>query len=74
MATDSRAARALTSAPTRSAGWTEHLGTALTLGYLALIAVGMFHNVLRITSTETASGLSTIRPRMIHQLDSTAAR
>ena len=31
-------------------------------------------NVLRITPTETAPGLSTIRPRMIHNLDSTAAR
>ena len=27
--------------------WAEHLGSALTLGYLALIAVGMFHNVVR---------------------------
>jgi hypothetical protein len=26
--------------------WAEHLGTALTVGYLALIAVGMFHNVM----------------------------
>lgn len=26
--------------------WTEHIGTVLTLGYLVLIAVGMFHSVL----------------------------
>lgn len=26
--------------------WVEHLGTGLTIGYLTLIAVGMFHSVL----------------------------
>lgn len=26
--------------------WTEHIGTGLTLSYLALVAVGMFHSVL----------------------------
>lgn len=27
--------------------WAEHVGTALTLGYLALIVIGMFHSWLR---------------------------
>lgn len=26
--------------------WIEHLGTALTVGYLVLVAIGMFHSVL----------------------------
>src|SRR5688572_27968666 len=27
--------------------WAEHLGTALTVGYLLLIAIGMFHSLIR---------------------------
>ncbi len=30
--------------PSRLARWTPHLGTGLSLGYLTMIAVGMFHN------------------------------
>ena len=36
-----------TDAPaTTTPSWTEHLGTGVTLGYIALIAVGMFHRIL----------------------------
>lgn len=30
--------------PSALSRWTPHLGTGLTVGYLALIAIGMFHN------------------------------
>ena len=46
MTTESRSNVAFTPTPAGTRAWTEHLGTAFTLGYLALIAVGMFHNVL----------------------------
>jgi hypothetical protein len=36
-------APALDPASRRSWGWAEHLGTGLTVGYLALVVIGMFH-------------------------------